>query len=105
MRQYEREDVNYETWYSPWMRMLAKNNTLAELEAKLNGNRYQHKKESAAHLRAIESRVRGSMQTAAMRTAKAMNVSGARGEERLAIDGAIEIYALFPEHTKEGANE
>jgi len=105
MRQYERKDVNYETWYSPWMRMLAKNNTLAELEAKLNGNRYQHKKESAAHLRAIESGGRGTGQTASARTVKASSVSGARGDERIAIGGAIEIYALFPEHTKEGANE
>ena len=36
MRKYGREDVDYETWYSPWMKQLALNYTRKELERRIH---------------------------------------------------------------------
>ena len=98
MYTYTREQINYDTWYSPWMKQLALNYTLAELERKLHGNRKRVGKETASHLRAIKSST--SMQSNSQRRAQSGNVVTATGDEMIALNGAIEIYELFPEHTK-----
>ena len=95
---YTREEIDYNTWYSAWMKQLAQNYTLAELERKLHGNRKRVGKETASHLRAIKSSV--SMQSNSQRRAQSGNVVTARGDEMIALNGAIEIHKLFPEHAK-----
>jgi len=35
-RQYTRDDIDFETWYSPWMKLLARSYTAEELQAKLH---------------------------------------------------------------------
>lgn len=98
MTTYTRNDVDYATWYNAWMKMLAKNHTLAELEAKLNGNRVRVGKETASHLNAVNAT--SSMSSQSARRAHARNIVAATGEEAIAIRGAIEIYELFPEYTQ-----
>ena len=98
MYTYTREQINYDTWYSSWMKQLALNYTLAELERKLTDNRKRVGGEAASHLRAIEAS--GSMSSQSQRKAQSRNVLVATGDEMIALNGAIEIYELFPEHTK-----
>lgn len=100
-RQYGREDVSYDTWYSPWVKALALIHTRAELEQRLAVNRASAPAASHAHLAAIQAT--GSMQSQSQRRAQSGNLARALGEEASALRGALEIYDLFPEHTKEGA--
>jgi hypothetical protein len=100
-RQYGREDVDYRTWYSDWMKYLAQCYTRAELEVMLHGKRREASIASAQHLRAIQATT--SMQGQSQRRARTRNVAAAAGEYAIALRGALEIYDLFPEHTKEGA--
>lgn len=95
-----RETIDYDTWYSPWMKLLAKSSTLAELQARLGRNRGRVHKESMAHLRAVQATT--SMSSQSQRRAQTGNVVRATGDEAIAIRGALEIYQIFPEHTKEG---
>lgn len=99
MRQYGREDIDYETWYSDWMKRLAKTCTLEDLEIQLNGRKSEANKASQAHLRAIEAST--SMSSNSSRRAHARNTVAAAGDAAIALRGAIEIYELFPEHTKQ----
>lgn len=101
IRQYGREDVSYETWYSPWMKQLAKHYTRAELEKRLGIASGEASKAAQTHLRAILAT--HSMSSQSQRRAQSRNAVAASGEERMAINGALEIYDLFPEHTKESA--
>ena len=98
MYTYTREQINYDAWYSSWMKQLALNYTLIELERKLHGNRKRVGKEAASHLRAIDAS--GSMSSQSQRKAQSRNVLAATGDEMIALSDAIEIYELFPEHTK-----
>lgn len=100
MRQYGREDVDYETWYGQWSKDLARNRTLAELKAMLHGKSAEAKRGASSHERAIRRST--SMQSQSAARAHAKNVTVAAGDAAIAIRGAIEIYELFPEHTKEG---
>lgn len=102
MRQYERHDVDYETWYSPWMKRLAKTHTRAELEFMLLGASAEATKAGYSHLRAIEASA--SMDGCASRRAALRNVVSAAGDKAIALRGAIEIYDLFPEHTAAGVS-
>ena len=43
------------------------------------------------------------MTSQSQRRAQSGNVVAAAGEEKIAVRGALEIYDLFPEHTKEMA--
>ena len=95
-RQYGRDDVEYETWYSTWAKTLASNYTRGQLEERLYGVSVAGKKAAASHLRAIDAT--HSMQSQSARRANTRNVVAASGDERLAISGAIEIHELFPEH-------
>lgn len=98
IRQYGREDVDFETWYSPWSKQLAQNYTRAELEKRLGIASENSAKAARSHLRAIQAT--HSMTSQSQRRAQSGNVVAATGEEKIALRGALEIYDLFPEHTK-----
>lgn len=99
---YGRDDVDYETWYSPWSKMLAKNLTKAEIEKRAGFASKAAQKAAASHLRAIERT--HSMTSNSQARAQSGNVCRAAGEERLALSGAWEIHNLFPEHAKADPN-
>lgn len=98
MRQYGRDDVQFDTWYSDWMKRLAKNHTQSELEQMLVRNRCDAKSASKSHLESIQAT--GSMHGNSSRRAHARNVVAATGDTMIAIKGAIEIHELFPEFAK-----
>lgn len=100
-RQYGRDDVDYDAWYTPWTKSLALTYSRAELEQRLAVNRASAPAASRAHLAAVQAT--GSMQSQSQRRAQSGNLARALGEEASALRGALEIYDLFPEHTKEGA--
>ena len=99
VRQYGRDDVKYETWYSAWSKELANNYTRAELEKRIGIASENAKSAAKTHLRAIQAT--HSMQSQSQRRAQSGNAVASAGEERIACSGALEIYDLFPEHTKE----
>ena len=101
IRQYGRQDVNYDTWYSQWMKDLARNNSRAEIEKLLGRKTKEVAAAASAHLRAIDATT--SMTSQSARRAHARNAVAAAGEYRAALNGALEIYDLFPEYTKEAA--
>ena len=90
---------NFDEWYSPWMRMLAANYTKDQLLVMLQGKKKEGKCAGAVHLRAIEAST--SMSSQSQRRAHARNIVAAIGEAKIAIGGALQIYDLFPEKTKE----
>lgn len=90
--------IDYETWYSPWMKQLALNYSLKELENRLTKNRSSSSRATKSHINAIQKST--SMSSNSMRRAHARNIVSAIGEERIAINGAIEIHKLFPEKAK-----
>lgn len=92
---YTRNDVDYDTWYSEWMKQLAKTNTLEELDAKLHGAKHEAKKAAAVHLRAIQKT--HSMSSNSQARAQARNATAAAGDYGIALRGAIEIHILFPD--------
>ncbi len=96
--QYTRDDVDFETWYSSWMKQLAKLFTVEELESKLYGAKKEANKSSRSHLRAIERT--HSMGSNSQARAHARNVTAAAGDYAIALRGAIEIHKLFPEYAK-----
>ena len=98
-RQYGREDVNYSTWYTDWMKLLAKKYTRVELERLLGIKTVEAKKAGDSHLRSIEKST--SMAGNSSKKAAARNVVVAAGDYKIALAGALEIYDLFPEHTLE----
>ena len=99
MRQYGRDDVDYETWYSSWMKNLAKQHTRTELDQMLYGAQSAANKAAHQHLRAVQRS--HSMSSNSMARAHARNNVEASGELRIAISGALEIHDLFPEHAKQ----
>lgn len=99
MRQYGRDDVDYESWYSDWMKLLARTHTKTELQMRLSGSAAKGRMATAAHLRAIEATT--SMGGQSARRAHSRNVAAAAGDERIAIEGALEIHDLFPERAKQ----
>lgn len=98
MRQYGRDDIDYETWYSAWMKSLARTYTREELECQLYGASAAAKSGAAAHLRAVEAT--HSMGSQSARRAHARNVTAAAGDHAIALRGALEIHEMFPEHSK-----
>jgi len=97
MRKYGREDVDYATWYTPWMKTLAQH-TKEQLEQRLYGAAKDAGKAAQTHLRAIERT--SSMQSASAARAHSRNTVAAAGELNGALSGALEIHELFPEHAK-----
>lgn len=98
VRQYGREDINYESWYSPWMKRLASSKTRAELLGLLGEQTEAAERAAHAHLRAIEAT--HSMTSQSARRAHARNTVAAAGDYRIALRGALEIHDLFPEHAR-----
>lgn len=96
---YTRDDVDFETWYSSWMKQLAKSYTVTELEAKLYGAKSEANRASKSHLRAIQRT--HSMSSNSQTRAHARNVTAAAGDYAIALRGAIEIHKLFPEHARQ----
>lgn len=94
--QYGRDDVEYATFYSPWMRRLAQTRTVPQLLRELGVTGSSLTQASRTHERAI--RATHSMQAQSQRRARAGNVVAAAGERVTALRGALEIHALFPEH-------
>jgi len=95
VRQYGRADVDYSTWYTPWMKQLARTYSRDQLELRLGKNRAEAPKAGESHLRAIGAS--SSMRGQSMRRAHARNIVTAVGDEAIALRGAIEIHELFPE--------
>lgn len=98
-RQYGREDVDYATFYSPWMKRLAAVHSKPELEAMAGSKSAEAQKAAASHLRAIQRT--GSMQGNSATRAHARNSVSGAGDAACAARGAIEIHELFPEHAKQ----
>jgi hypothetical protein len=98
-RQYGREDVDYHTWYSDWMKMLARTKTRQELQEMYYGAAKEGKSAATSRLHALEQS--GSQYSKSSVRASLGNVVRASGDTKIAIDGALEIYELFPEYTKE----
>jgi hypothetical protein len=99
MRQYGREDIDYATWYSAWHKRLTMLHTRAELVAMMGKADKEAKRASRSHLRAIQAT--GSMTGCSQRRAQTRNSVYGASELRMAVNAALEIYELFPEHTKE----
>lgn len=97
-RQYGRDDITYDHWYSDWSKLLAKTKTKAEIEKALYGNEKSLKSASKAHLAAIKATT--SMQAQSQRRAHSGNVLATCSEYKSALSGALEIHELFPEHAK-----
>lgn len=96
--QYTRKDIDFETWYSAWMKQLAKCYTISELESKLYGSNIEAKRAASNHLRAIQRT--HSMQSNSQARAQTKNATAAAGDYSIALRGAIEIHQLFPEYAK-----
>jgi len=100
-RQYGRDDVVYADWYNPWMKLLAKSHTVAELQSMLHGASAEAVKHAGQHLRAIQKT--GSMTGNSAARAHSRNNVAASGDKKIALQGALEIHELFPEHAKQSA--
>lgn len=98
-RQYGRDDVVFADWYNPWMKLLARTHTVAELESMLQGASADATKHAGQHLRAIQKT--GSMTGNSSARAHARNNVAASGDKKIALQGALEIHELFPEHAKD----
>ena len=101
--QYTRDDVNYETWYSDWMKQLANRYTVDELNKMHGIAKSEAEHGSQVHLRAIQKST--SMQSNSQHRAQARNVVSAAGDTAIAVMGAIEIHYLFPEHANRRSKE
>ncbi|QSL63961.1 hypothetical protein G0D86_29685 (plasmid) [Burkholderia multivorans] len=101
MRQYGRDDVQFDSWYSEWMKQLAATYTLDELHRMLEATESEALRACKRHHESIRKST--SMQSCSARRAHARNLVEAAGERRIAIAGAIEIHELFPEHAKQSA--
>jgi len=97
-RQYNRDDINYDTWYTEWMKLIAKTKTMAEIKKELGIVDIEVSKAAKVHHRAIEKST--SMQSNSSGRAQSRNSLSGASEYKSALRGALEIYELFPEHTK-----
>ena len=97
-RKYGRDDIEYETWYSEWMKGLAKRMTRDEVLRELGVASGESARAAKTHHDAIARS--SSMSSNSQRRAQARNVVAAAGEYKIALSGALEIHDLFPEHGK-----
>lgn len=81
------------------MKMLARNNTRAELEVLLGIKTVEASRAAKQHLAAIDKST--SMSGNSSNRAASRSVVAATGDYKIALVGALEIYDLFPEFTKE----
>lgn len=98
MRQYERKDIDYETFYNPNMKRYAKGYTIAELNKMLGKANVDSIKATNSHRLAIEKS--SSMQANSSNRAKTGVSVEIAGQLKLDINGALEIHELFPEFAK-----
>jgi len=98
-RKYNREDIDYDTWYSDWSKLIAKTKSLAEIQKELGVVDAEVGSAAKSHLRAIEKST--SMQGNSSSRAQSKNTLVGASERKIAFNGALEIYELFPEHTKD----
>ena len=80
--------IDFETWYSPWMKLLARSYTAEELQAKL------HDAEAQARV-AAKNRFRVIWHTHTLDSTR--NISASDSDYAIILRGAIEIHRLFPE--------
>ena len=99
MRQYGRDNVEYDEFYSAWMKRLARMHGLDELRSKLCGNKSVAHEAGLKHLKQIQKT--SSMQGNSAGRAHARNSVAAAGAYSIALEGAIEIHELFPEEAKQ----
>ncbi len=97
-RKYGRDDVDYDDWYSPWMKMLARSKTKHELQKMLGVATREAQKHASQHHAAIQATT--SMTSQSQRRAQTGNALAGRADEAMAVRGALEIHDLFPEHAK-----
>lgn len=97
MRQYTKEDIDYNVWYSDWAKRLALTNSLEDLKTKLTQADSKRNSLSSSHLKAIEKST--SMTSNSQRRAQTRNSMSGNYELYTALISAIEIYELFPEYT------
>lgn len=100
-RQYGRDDVDYVTWYTPWSKQYALIHTRAEIEKMLGMQTKRLHSASESHCNAVAATT--SMTGQSQRRAHTRNTTALSSDMILALRAALEIYDLFPEHTKEGA--
>lgn len=96
---YTRDEINYETWYNPYMKLLARTMTRESIEAALGYTKSKAHEAGLSHLRTIQKS--GSNLANSSQRAKGRNAVEHMGEYRIALRGALEIYDLFPERTLE----
>jgi len=83
-----REDIDFETWYTPWEKLWARAYTAEELQTKL--------RDAEAEARvAAKNRFHIIWHTHTLGNAK--NFSASDSDYAIALRGAIEIHRLFPE--------
>ena len=85
--------------YSTWSRWLAKDFTRPELEKKLIRLGGELSKASASHLRAVNKTT--SMSGNSQSRAHSRNVVAGLGEERMAIENALELHDFYPNQCKQ----
>lgn len=95
-RQYGRDDVDYQTWYSDWMKRLASTMTRSQIEEAIGVKSKEASAAARQHLSAVEAT--HSMGGQGQRRAQTRNVMAAAGEHKIALSGALEIHDLFPEY-------
>jgi hypothetical protein len=97
-RQYGRDDVNYQTWYSDWAKLMARTYSVVELERMAGSASHDASRAARTHLQAIQRT--SSMQSNSAARAHSRNVLAAAGETARTARAAIEIHELFPEFAK-----
>lgn len=98
-RKYGRADVDYESWFSEWSKMLARRMTRSEILREMGVAQKETSRAAKSHHEAIKKTT--SMSSNSQRRAHARNVVAASGEYHIALSGALEIHDLFPENAKE----
>lgn len=97
-RKYGRDDVDYATFYTGWMKRLAQWHTLDELRVMAGHTESAASNAAKSHMSAVQKT--GSMQgNSSARARTRMSLEGA-SERAFALSGAIEIHELFPEFAK-----
>ncbi|MBK8113325.1 MAG: hypothetical protein IPK44_01755 [Candidatus Accumulibacter sp.] len=86
--------------YSTWSRQIAKDYTRAQIEKELGIAASKREGLAASHLRAIDAT--GSMGGASQRRAQSRNAMTGNYERWNAYKNALELYDVYPQHTKEG---
>ena len=90
--QYGFEDVDYDTWFSDHAKRLAANNSSAELQKMLGEAKDGARNQAMINL--------SSSNRAGYEAAQSWNATAGDGDRAIAIQAALEIHELFPEHAK-----